>query len=187
MELTKDNLFNTICHWSTYNNTQCRHNIISGGLCKNHKHIFNDKDYELICEDELCENYSILECSIRSYNHLIALLTSVGLSEDSTFNVKYKSKTSIVETAIIEEENHEYVLLNEEKFYFEKKKIKNIKYVSSLIFHGKEYCKNKSVVIYRGGYELGEKTLSREIKLCEDCYRKIKNVPKYNVLKSILN
>lgn len=168
-----------ICHWSTYNGTHCRGTIATGGklqkqsLCKLHKELIkeytitpktpNPKDSNI-----LCDHTQDLKVSPRSYVQLMSIMKSLGIED--TYTVDIQLQGGLIEEADIT--NEEYILLvsdNAKYMYSPKKgerKAKDLK----IMF--RKFCGKNSVIF------------TRECNYCEDCYKKLKNVPKLAVVNN---
>jgi hypothetical protein len=157
-----------ICNWSTYN-THCRRNIKHTDKCINkfcslHKELmeeykkFNDSD-------ELCETFQEIKIVPRSYKHIKSVMSSIN-NEDDTVQV-YMSG-GLIEDADITCSEYIELLSDNCRYYYNPRKGQNK--VKDLKVILKRYCDNNCIV------SVGD------IKYCENCYKKLKNVPKLSVI-----
>jgi len=162
-----------ICNWSTYKGSHCRRNIHQNDVkdkdktpsryCILHKDLI--VDYKKITEEELCETFEEIKIVPRSYKHIKSVMASMD-NEDDIVEV-FMTGGSIEEADI---SNNGYIILVSDncKYYYESKKgSKNAKDLKIIL---KRYCKNNCVVSVS------------DIKYCEECYKKLKNVPKISVI-----
>lgn len=169
----EDNIEDVICSWSTYKNTHCRRNINfiknkTNRLCKEHcEHI---KHFKLIVDEDTCSKQDTHKIIPRSYKHLRLVMEQYKLYDDIV--IAHTDTNNIDEEADITNENYITILTDDTKYFYDK--IKNEKHVSELKLVLTHFCNNKPVVCYMGN------------NYCEDCYKKILNVPKLSILKKIL-
>lgn len=162
-----------ICEWSTYKGNHCKKFISNKDNDKYNGHKFCDKHIDLMSEytrihntDDICETFKEIKLTPRSYKHVKNIMSSLGYEDENNVDV-YLSGGCIEEADI---SNTEYILLvsDNSRFYYNHKrgqhKSKDLKIIL------KEYCKNQSVIS------------TREIKYCEECYKKIIDVPKISLI-----
>lgn len=166
-------VLSVICHWSTYHGTHCRrtihkHNFKNkGNLCSLHKDLMVDYEW-LKNSDELCETTKEIKIIPRSYKHIKNVMNKMGKTDDDCVDV-YMAGGSI-EEAYIGNENYIELVSDNSRYYYNyhkgQYKSKDLKIIL------KEYCPDDAVICARG------------TNYCEKCYKKVKNVPKFFVVKN---
>lgn len=161
---------NIICNWSSYNGSHCRRNINHNDnkcinrFCTLHKELLND--YTKLNEiDELCETFEEIKIVPRSYKHLKSVMSSINNDDDI---VDIYMKGGFVEEGDISNNSYIVLLSDNCKYYYADKKGQNKAKDIKVVL--KRYCENNCTVGVR------------DIKYCEDCYKKLKNVPRLTVL-----
>jgi hypothetical protein len=166
-----------ICSWSTYKNTHCRRNINfiknkTNRLCKEHcEHIKQFKIIDDCTEANTCSRQDTHKIVPRSYKHLKLVMDQYNIYDDIV--IAHTDSNNIDEEADITNEHYINILTDDTKYFYEK--IKNEKNVCELKLVLTHFCNNKAVVNYMG------------VDYCEECYKKILNVPKLSILKKILS
>ena len=160
-----------ICHWTTYSGSHCRRTIVPGKkddekihFCSLHKQLILDYKYTKK-SDELCDTYETIKVTPRSYKHIRSVMNNMG-NEDDLVNVYMVG--GLVEEADLSDHKCVTILSDDYKYYYKptrgQPKAKNIKIIL------KRYCQDNSIITIDG------------TKYCEECYKKIKGVPKISVL-----
>ncbi len=168
------NAMSVICHWSSYHGTHCRRTIQQPGkgtkvtLCPLHQELV--VDYKRFCSDEgiFCDTSKKIKFTPRSYKHLKYQLDKLN-NHNVNLDVIIKGTVGeLTEEADISNNEYIEVLADEEKYYY--KPEKGQKKVRDLTVILREYCQHNAVIEARGE------------NYCEECYRKLKNVPKISVV-----
>jgi len=157
-----------ICHWATYSGSHCRRSIdssIEGSLfCNKHYQMF--ENYKLVDESDICSTFQEFKVVPRSYAHIKSVMKSIN-NEDDLVDV-FMSK-GFTEEADLSDHSCVTILSDNYQFFYSPKRgqanAKNIKIIL------KNYCKNNSVIKIE------------DTHYCEDCFRKIKGVPKISIVK----
>jgi hypothetical protein len=164
-------VLSVICHWSTYHGTHCRRTINGKGqkLCSLHRELIEDYSKLDITSDEekYCDNFQELKVVPRNYKHIKSVMKSLD-NEDNLVEVFMTG--GFVEEADISEQYYITLLSDNSKYYYNAKKgdykAKDLKVIL------RRYCSNDPIITARGA------------NYCEGCYKKLKNVPKYSVIKN---
>jgi len=169
-----DLIKNIICNWTTYKGTHCRMNInhnhdhthkCSSKFCTLHNELI--QDFQIINNsDELCETFEEIKIVPRSYKHIKSVMASMD-NEDDNVDV-YMAGGHIEEANIA---NSDYIILLSDNCRYYYKPVKGHPKAKDLKIILKRYCQNESIINVR------------DIKYCEDCYKKLKNVPRISVVR----
>ncbi len=160
-----------ICDWTTYKGSHCKR-IISNcyreddnskqlrGFCSLHQNLIAQYS-KIEDKDELCETFKEIKITPRSYKHIKAIMTS--LNNDDDIVQVYLTGGSIEEADLT---NTDFIVLNSDnsKFFYTPKRGQNKAKDLKIIL--REFCQHNCVVSYSG------------TKYCEDCYKKLKDVPR---------
>ena len=133
-------------------------------FCNLHRELI--AGYSLIKDDDLCETFKEIRVTPRSHKHIKTIMAAMG-NEDDIVQV-YLSGGSIEDANI---SNSDFIILDSDnsKFYYNPKRGQNKAKDLKIIL--KEYCKNNSIVLYSG------------IKYCEECYKRLKDVPRISLVR----
>jgi len=162
-----------ICHWSSYTGSHCRRNInhtekCPSSFCKLHQELI--EEYKLIksskdSENDLCETFEEFKIVPRSFKHVRSVMASLN-NEDEKVDVYMPG--GLIEEAEIQQS---YIMLLSDscKYYYIAKKGEHKAKDLKIIL--RRHCPNNCIVC------IGD------TKYCEECYRKLKNVPRISVLR----
>lgn len=170
-----------VCGWTTYKGSHCKRIVAidndddlttknlkqSIRFCNLHRELI--VEYQKIKDSEeeeiLCEIFKEIKVTPRSYKHIKTILASMD-NEDDIIQV-YLSGGSIEDANIT---NIDYILLDSDnsKFYYNPKRGQNKAKDLKVILN--DHCKNKATVCFSG------------TKYCEDCYKKLKDVPRISLV-----
>lgn len=163
-----------ICDWTTYKGSHCKRIIGNDDNGKGSKNLLRFCDlhrdliveYSKIKEDELCQTFKEIKVTPRSHKHIKTVMSSIGNEDDI---VQVYLSGGCIEDAVIN--NSEFVLLSSDNscFYYVPKRGQNRAKDLKVIL--REYCQCNSVVSYGG------------INYCEECYKKLKDVPRISLVQ----
>lgn len=161
------NMQEIICNWSSYNGSHCRRNINNAKFCIMHKKLIEDFNLLDDSQDNLCETSEEIKIVPRNFRHLKCIM--LGLQNEDT-RVDVYMAGGLIEEADISNEDF-IVLLSDSCRYYYYPPSKSDKNARDLKIILKKHCPNNCVVSVRS------------IKYCEECYKKLKNVPRLSVLQ----
>lgn len=169
------NAMSVICNWSTYHGTHCRRTIEQPTkgkkvtLCPLHKELIND--FKRVDKDEghFCESSKKIKFVPRSYKHLRYQLDKMNNKSYNLDVIIQGTVGELTEEADISNEEYIQVLSDDVKYYYNPDS-KTKKHAKNLTIVLKHFCPNDADVYARGEY------------YCQECYKKLKNVPKYSVV-----
>ena len=162
-----------VCGWTTYKGSHCKKIVHIDSkedkflikFCNLHRELMAEYQKIKDWEEELCEIFKEIRVTPRSHKHIKTIMESIS-NEDDIVQV-YLSGGSIEDADIT---NIDYILLDSDnsKFYYSPKRGQNKAKDLKVIL--KDYCKNKAVIYFSG------------TKFCEECYKKLKDVPRISLV-----
>lgn len=158
-----------ICDWTTYKGNHCKKLLSYEDeksafmFCDIHRDVI--LRYSKSNVDELCEKFTDIKVSPRSYQHLRSVMNSLN-NEDDTVQVYLAG--GLTEEADIS--NEYYISLNSDnsRFYYNPKR--GQRKSEDLKIMLRKYCQNNSIIKYDG------------ICYCEECYKNLKDVPRISLV-----
>ena len=161
-KIKKINIEHPICNWTTYNGSHCRRTISGEKFCNLHKQMI--LHYEQIKEESSCSSCEEIKVIPRSYAHIKSVMKNID-NEDDLVEV-YISK-GLIEEADLSDKSCITILSDDFHYYYNPRRgqsnAKNIKVVL------RKYCQNNSIIKIEDN------------EYCEECYKKLKGVPKITV------
>ncbi len=159
-----------VCDWTTYKGSHCKRIINTDNskqFCNIHCDLITKysriKESEHDCE--LCEMSKEIKIIPRSYKHIKTIMSNLN-NEDDIVQV-YLAGGSIEEADIT---NTDFIVLNSDnsRFYYAPKRGQNKAKDLKIIL--REFCQYNCIVSYDN------------TKYCEECYKKIKDVPRISCI-----
>jgi hypothetical protein len=163
-----------VCGWTTYKGNHCK-KIISFNndkiqqikFCNLHGELIEQYAKVNLNNGDLCETFKEIKVVPRSKKHLKSIMLSIGNDDDM---VEVCLAGGCIEKADIS--NSDYITLNSDssRFYYYPERGQNkTKDLKVLLV---QYCQNGCVVSFNG------------TKYCEECYKKLKDVPRISLVIS---
>ncbi len=163
-----------ICAWTSYKGGFCKKIIVadpkrSVSFCTLHTEM-SLKYSKVTGRNDQCETWKDIKVSPRSYRHIRSLMENMGYDDEDSIQVVFPGGS--VEDANIS--NIDYICIDsdESKFYYNF--VKGQKRTNSLKVLLRSFCKNEALISFGG------------VKYCEECYKKMKDVPRISLITDCL-